>query len=274
MSSKLVSSIALAACLLASGGAFAEVLYQQAPTADATGESANNPVVTGEPLLFQSIPSLGNVTLEKIVWWGYRNPAYDPNPYPGTVESFEVYLDGSVMAGNLTLDFGSNLPNTSRPLVRYTLDVADAPLTATEIALANMNDDVSWFWQGAGLDAAGVAGVDLLLKCGGDQNVAVDVPELVVGHHFGFGEAADAAVFFNVLEERWHIEPGFAVNGAAVVLYRNDACAGFGKQLAGHTAHIAEALHRNAGAGDFQPDVVGGLHTDGEHTAPRGVFTT
>jgi hypothetical protein len=31
-----------------------------------------------------------------------------------------------VVAGNLTLDFGSNLPNTSRPLVRYTLDVADA----------------------------------------------------------------------------------------------------------------------------------------------------
>jgi len=174
MSSKLVSSIALAVCLLASGGAFAEVLYQQAPTADATGESANNPVVTGEPLLFQSIPSLGNVTLEKIVWWGYRNPAYDPNPYPGTVESFEVYLDGSVVAGNLTLDFGSNLPNTSRPLVRYTLDVADAPLTATEIALANMNDDVSWFWQGAGLDAAGAPLLAFSLE--GTRNGGV-VPE-------------------------------------------------------------------------------------------------
>lgn len=174
MSSKLVSSIALAACLLASGGAFAEVLYQQAPTADATGESANNPVVTGEPLLFQSIPSLGNVTLEKIVWWGYRNPAYDPNPYPGTVESFEVYLDGSVVAGNLSLDFGSNLPNTSRPLVRYTLDVADAPLTATEIALANMNDDVSWFWQGAGLDAAGAPLLAFSLE--GTRNGGV-VPE-------------------------------------------------------------------------------------------------
>ena len=174
MSSKLVSSIALAACLLASGGAFAEVLYQQAPTADATGESANNPVVTGEPLLFQSIPSLGNVTLEKIVWWGYRNPAYDPNPYPGTVESFEVYLDGSVVAGNLTLDFGSNLPNTSRPLVRYTLDVADAPLTATEIALANMNDDVSWFWLGAGLDAAGAPLLAFSLE--GTRNGGV-VPE-------------------------------------------------------------------------------------------------
>ena len=174
MSSKLVSSIALAACLLASGGAFAEVLYQQAPTADASGESANNPVVTGEPLLFQSIPSLGNVTLEKIVWWGYRNPAYDPNPYPGTVESFEVYLDGSVVAGNLTLDFGSNLPNTSRPLVRYTLDVADAPLTTTEIALANMNDDVSWFWQGAGLDAAGAPLLAFSLE--GTRNGGV-VPE-------------------------------------------------------------------------------------------------
>jgi len=174
MSSKLVSSIALAVCLLASGGAFAEVLYQQAPTADATGESANNPVVTGEPLLFQSVPSLGNVTLEKIVWWGYRNPAYDPNPYPGTVESFEVYLDGSVVAGNLTLDFGSNLPNTSRPLVRYTLDVADAPLTATEIALANMNDDVSWFWQGAGLDAAGAPLLAFSLE--GTRNGGV-VPE-------------------------------------------------------------------------------------------------
>ena len=174
MSSKLISSFALAACLLASGGAFAEVLYEQAPTATATGESANDPAVTGEPLLFQSIPSLGNVTLEKIVWWGYRNPAYDPNPYPGTVESFEVYLDGSVVAGNLTLDFGSNLPNTSRPLVRYTLDVADAPLTATEIALANMNDDVSWFWQGAGLDAAGAPLLAFSLE--GTRNGGV-VPE-------------------------------------------------------------------------------------------------
>lgn len=174
MSSKLISSVALAACLLASGGAFAEVLYQQAPTADATGESANNPVVTGEPLLFQSIPSLGNVSLEKIVWWGYRNPAYDPNPYPGTVESFEVYLDGSVVAGNLSLDFGSNLPNTSRPLVRYILEVAGAPLTATEIGLANMNEDVSWFWQGAGVDANGAPLLAFSLE--GTRNGGV-VPE-------------------------------------------------------------------------------------------------
>ena len=61
MSSKLVSSIALTACLLASGGAFAEVLYQQAPTADATGESANNPVVTGEP--FSTAVTIGPTSM-------------------------------------------------------------------------------------------------------------------------------------------------------------------------------------------------------------------
>ena len=174
MSSKLVSSIALTACLLASGGAFAEVLYQQAPTADATGESANNPVVTGEPLLFQSIPSLGNVTLEKIVWWGYRNPAYDPNPYPGTVESFEVYLNGSVVAGVLSSSVVGSLPNTNRSLLKYTLDVTDAPLTATEIGVTNVNDFVGWFWQGAGVDAAGAPLVAFSLE--GTRNGGV-VPE-------------------------------------------------------------------------------------------------
>ena len=63
MSSKLISSLALTACLLASGGAFAEVLYQQAHTADATGFSAN---LSGDPLLTQIIPSLGSATLDKI----------------------------------------------------------------------------------------------------------------------------------------------------------------------------------------------------------------
>ena len=63
MSSKLVSSIALTACLLASGAAFADVLYEQAPTGDATGLSAN---LSGDPLSTQTIPSLGSVTLDKI----------------------------------------------------------------------------------------------------------------------------------------------------------------------------------------------------------------
>jgi hypothetical protein len=93
---------------------------------------AKAPTSSGEPLLFQSIPSLGNVTLEKIVWWGYRDPANDP--FPAEVESFEVYLNGSVVAGNLSLG-GRQPAQHQPPLVKYTLDVADAPLTATEIAL-------------------------------------------------------------------------------------------------------------------------------------------
>lgn len=169
MSSKLVSSLALTACLLASGGAFAEVLYEQAPTTDATGQSAN---LSGDPLLVQAIPSLGSVTLDKINWWGYRDPVNDP--FPAEVENFEVYLNGSVVAGLLSSSTVGSLPNTSRSLVKYTLDVADAPLTATEIGVMNVNDFVSWFWQGAGTDAAGAPLVAFSLE--GTRNGGV-VPE-------------------------------------------------------------------------------------------------
>lgn len=169
MSSKLISSLALTACLLASGGAFAEVLYEQAPTTDATGQSAN---LSGDPLLVQAIPSLGSVTLDKINWWGYRDPVNDP--FPAEVENFEVYLNGSVVAGLLSSSTVGSLPNTSRSLVKYTLDVADAPLTATEIGVMNVNDFVSWFWQGAGTDAAGAPLVAFSLE--GTRNGGV-VPE-------------------------------------------------------------------------------------------------
>lgn len=169
MSSKLVSSIALTACLLASGAAFADVLYEQAPTVDATGLSAN---LSGDPLLTQTIPSLGSVTLDKINWWGYRDPVNDP--FPAEVESFEVYLNGSVVAGVLSSSVVGSLPNTSRSLLKYTLDVTDAPLTATEIGVTNVNDFVGWFWQGAGVDAAGAPLVAFSLE--GTRNGGV-VPE-------------------------------------------------------------------------------------------------
>ena len=169
MSSKLVSSIALTACLLASGAAFADVLYEQAPTADATGFSAN---ISGDPLLLQSIPSLGSVTLDKINWWGYRDPVNDP--FPAEVESFEVYLNGSVVAGVLSSSVVGSLPNTNRSLLKYTLDVTDAPLTATDIGVTNVNDFVGWFWQGAGVDAAGAPLVAFSLE--GTRNGGV-VPE-------------------------------------------------------------------------------------------------
>ena len=169
MSSKLISSIALTACLLASGGAFAEVLYQQAPTADAIGFSAN---LSGDPLLTQTIPSLGSATLDKINWWGYRDPFNDP--YPTEIESFNVYLGGSIVSGGLSRDLGTALPNTQRLLFKYTLDVPDAPLTATELGIENVNDLVSWFWQGSGADPATTGLVAFSLE--GTRNGGV-VPE-------------------------------------------------------------------------------------------------
>lgn len=169
MSSKLVSSFALTACLLASGAAFADVLYEQAPTVDATGFSAN---LSGDPLLLQAIPSLGNVTLDKINWWGYRDPVNDP--FPAEVESFEVYLNGSVVAGVLSSSVIGSLPSTNRSLLKYTLDVADAPLTATELGVMNVNDFVGWFWQGSGADPATTGLVAFSLE--GTRNGGV-VPE-------------------------------------------------------------------------------------------------
>ena len=75
----------------------------------------------------RTIPSLGNVTLEKIVWWGYRDPVNDPYPAGG---EFRFPLNGSVVAGAGTARWWAALPNTNRLLLKYTLDVTDAPLTA------------------------------------------------------------------------------------------------------------------------------------------------
>lgn len=169
MSYKLASSLALSAFLLTSASAFAEVLYEQAPTADPTGLSAN---LSGDPLLVQAIPSLGSVTLDKINWWGYRDPFNDPNPTE--VESFNVYLGGNIVSGSLSRDLGTTLPNTQSLLFKYTLDVTDAPLTATELGIENVNDLVSWFWQGSGADPVATGLVAFSLE--GTRNGGV-VPE-------------------------------------------------------------------------------------------------
>ncbi|MCY1168536.1 hypothetical protein D9M73_85330 [compost metagenome] len=55
-----------------------------------------------------------------------------------------------------------------------------------------------------------------------------------------------------------------------MVLHRDHAGAGFGKQLAGHAAHIAKTLHRHPRGGDIQSNVFGRLDADGEHAAPCG----
>jgi len=98
-----------------------------------------------------------------------------------------------------------------------------------------------------GLDAARVGFGDLLLQCGGNQNVARHTPEGVIGHHFGLLKTGHRAVAGHVRQQGGHIQPGFAVNGAAVVLHRHHRGPGLGKQLGRDAAHVAKTLHGNFG---------------------------
>ena len=70
--------------------------------------------------------------------------------------------------------------------------------------------------------------------------------------------------------QRRHIQPGFAVDGAAVVLHRHHAGACLGKQLAGHAPHIAKTLHRHPRGADVHANALGRLGAHGEHPTAGG----
>ena len=72
-------------------------------------------------------------------------------------------------------------------------------------------------------------------------------------------------------QQRGHIQPGFTVNGAAVVLHRHHACPRLGKQAGCHAPHIAKALHCQAGGGNVQANMPGGFHAHGVDAAARSV---
>ena len=72
-------------------------------------------------------------------------------------------------------------------------------------------------------------------------------------------------------QQRRYIQPGLAVNVAAVVLHRHDARTGFGKQLGRDAAHIAKTLHRHTCAGHLQPQVPRCFNTHRVDTAPGGL---
>lgn len=130
--------IALALTLAVTGTTQAAELVAQPPqTASLNGLQADNS--TGAFAQTFSAPALSVV--ESISWWGFHGsnsagPAFD---------DFAVYFDGSLQAGTLSsapVDLGD-----LSVLTRYTLDVTDAPLTATTLEIVNNSLDVEWFWQ-------------------------------------------------------------------------------------------------------------------------------
>ena len=145
MTFQLRPLIVSVACLLTSGSALADVLYQQLPTDPAQNQWSD--AATGSPYL-QAIPALAGATLDKIVWWGFHGPL----SMGESADVLEVLLNGTAVAGSLTKE--ADL--TYAGLTRYTLDIADIALTATEIGVWNTSLDVEWIWSGApGNDTAG-----------------------------------------------------------------------------------------------------------------------
>ncbi len=134
---KSLAAIALSAC---AGASSAAVLAGFSPYGVALNGAEADPSATAYTQAFTA-PS--GATLDKIVWWGYRlNPTTPGGPY---ADDFTVQLGAVTQTGTLTTAVESVISNVD--LVRYTLDVTDALLTATALTIVSNGLDFEWYWQ-------------------------------------------------------------------------------------------------------------------------------
>ena len=131
----LRSAAVSAACLLATAGASAATLYQQLPTDVANSQQSD----AGVDILGQSVPALGNVTVDKISWWGFHGQ----NSGGSAFDSFEVFVNGAQQTGALTASIDQGLDF-------FTLDIQDIALSgAATLEIWNNSQGVEWFWAGS-----------------------------------------------------------------------------------------------------------------------------
>ncbi len=131
----LRSAAVSAACLLATAGASAATLYQQLPTDVANSQQSDASV----DILWQSVPALGNVTVDKISWWGFHGQ----NSGGSAFDSFEVFVNGAQQTGALTASIDQGLDF-------FTLDIPDIALSgAATLEIRNNSQGVEWFWAGS-----------------------------------------------------------------------------------------------------------------------------
>jgi hypothetical protein len=138
-----LKSIAAIALCASAGASSASLLAGFDPYTAAPNGVGADPANTAYTQVFTA-PS--GATLDKIVWWGYRQRE-DP---PGTADDFTVQLDAVTQIGTLTTLSYFGFGNAD--LVQYTLDVADTVLTATELTIVSNAPSFEWYWQSA--DAA------------------------------------------------------------------------------------------------------------------------
>lgn len=131
----LRSAAVSAACLLATAAASAATLYQQLPTDVANSQQSD----AGVDILGQSVPALGNVTVDKISWWGFHGQ----NSGGSAFDSFEVFVNGAQQTGALTASIDQGLDF-------FTLDIPDIALSgAATLEIRNNSQGVEWFWAGS-----------------------------------------------------------------------------------------------------------------------------
>ena len=131
----LRSAAVSAACLLATAAASAATLYQQLPTDVANSQQSD----AGVDILGQSVPALGNVTVDKISWWGFHGQ----NSGGSAFDSFEVFVNGAQQTGALTASIDQGLDF-------FTLDIQDIALSgAATLEIWNNSQGVEWFWAGS-----------------------------------------------------------------------------------------------------------------------------
>ncbi|ETH22313.1 hypothetical protein L564_1785 [Bordetella pertussis CHLA-15] len=122
-----------------------------------------------------------------------------------------------------------------------------------------------------GAHPGGVVFVDLSLKSGGDQEIGLQSPEIVVGQLLRAGEAGHAALVADVRQQLVHVQPAVVVDGAGVVLHRDHLGAGLMEQARRGAADVAETLHHDAGLGYVEVQVARRLAADHEDAAAGGL---
>ena len=130
------SLVGLLVWAVLAGGAMAAELVGRAPfegyafgqQSDASGPAYEQPFVAP-----------GGTVLEEIRWWGFHGP----NSMGSSFDNFVVMLDGVAQTGTLTV------ASISPHFDEYTLDIADAALSASMLSIFNDSGDVEWFWQSA-----------------------------------------------------------------------------------------------------------------------------
>lgn len=153
----LRSAAVSAACLLATAGASAATLYQQLPTDVANSQQSDASVL----IYGQSVPALGNVTVDKISWWGFHGQ----NSGGSAFDSFEVFVNGAQQTGALTASIDQGLDF-------FTLDIPDIALSgAATLEIWNNSLDVEWFWAGSTAPGA------TAFRLEGTRNGGGSVPE-------------------------------------------------------------------------------------------------